>query len=292
MVVQSFPRAVTLGLSLPSAKNGVKEMTKTTTAATLLAALLLGAAASSASAQYTSASIESPEIIEINPAAFPTTRTRGVQVRYSNERGVQAGTQDNDGTVNWNGSQREAMGGQDAPARILIRVYDGVFSIDPFVPIGCSNEDITNMLFNGTTLETNRALFNRQRIERTEKLLKALEAARHDWLRSNGYYGVRSFTSSKSTSEAQADASLPEPAASFRIPAEAPRGKAREQVNADDLSSDKARAIAASLLRGDEPIRISLPMGTAADVVASVEARNTETEISEQESEEELASND
>ncbi|MGJ8635817.1 MAG: hypothetical protein ACSHX5_03115 [Phycisphaerales bacterium] len=267
-------------------------MTKTTTAATLLAALLIGAAASSATAQYTSASIESPEIIEINPAAFPTTRTRGVQVRYSNERGVQAGTQDNDGTVNWNGSQREAMGGQDAPARILIRVYDGVFSIDPFVPIGCSNEDITNMLFNGTTLETNRALFNRQRIERTEKLLKALEAARHDWLRSNGYYGVRSFTSSKSTSEAQADASLPEPAASFRIPAEAPRGKAREQVNADDLSSDKARAIAASLLRGDEPIRISLPMGTAADVVASVEARNTETEISEQESEEELASND
>lgn len=266
-----------------------KKMTKTTTAAALLALLLAGTAAN---AQYTSASIESPEIIEINPAAFPTTRTRGVQVRYSNEHGTQAGTQDSDGSVNWNGSRREAMGGQDAPARILIRVYDGVFSIDPFVPIGSSNEDITNMLFNGTTLETNRALFNRQRIERTEKLLKALEAARNNWLRSNGYYGVRSFTSSKSTGDAQADASLPEPAASFRIPAEAPRGKAREQVNADDLSSDKARAIAASLLRGDEPIRISLPMGTAADVVASVEARNTETEINEQEPEEELASND
>lgn len=264
-------------------------MKTTRTAAALLAVLF---AATAANAQYTSASIETRGVIEINPTAFATANTRGVQVRYSNERGVQAGTQNADGSVNWNGSQREAMGGQDAPARILIRIYDGVFSIDPFVPIGCSNEDIANMLFNGTTLETNRAIFNRQRIERTEKLLKALEAARHDWLRSNGYYGVRSFTSSKSTGEAQADASLPEPAASFRIPAEAPRGKAREQVNADDLSSDKARAIAASLLRGDESIRISLPMGTAADVVASVEARNTETEINEQEPEEELASND
>ncbi|MBO6513492.1 MAG: hypothetical protein JJ974_05960 [Phycisphaerales bacterium] len=267
-------------------------MTKLTTAASFCAALMIGAAASTTNAQYTSAQVESPQIIEINPAAFPTTRTRGVQVRYSNERGVQAGTQDADGSVTWNGSQREAMGGQDAPARILIRVYDGVFSIDPFVPIGCSNEDITNMLFNGTTLETNRALFNRQRIERTEKLLKALEAARHDWLRNNGYYGVRSFTSSKSTSDTQANASTPEPAARFRIPAEAPRGRSIEQVEAEDLSSDKARAIAASLLSGHEPIRISLPMGTAADVVASVEARNTEAEISEQEPEEELASND
>lgn len=233
-----------------------------------------------------SASIESPEIIEINPAAFPSTHTRGVQVRYNNERGQLAATQDQDGTVTWSGSQREAMGGEDAPARILVRVYDAVFSIDPFVPITCGNEDIANMLFNGSTLETNRALFNRQRIERVEQLMKSLEVARHNWLRDNGYYGVRQFTSSKSTSEEHADATLPEPAAKFRIPADVPRGKSREQVNANDATT---RSIAQNLLEGDEPVRISLPFGTAPDVVARVEARNAAAD--EQESQE-LASND
>ncbi len=233
-----------------------------------------------------SASIESPEIIEINPAAFPSTHTRGVQVRYNNERAQLAATQDQDGTITWSGSQREAMGGEDAPARILVRVYDAVFSIDPFVPITCGNEDIANMLFNGSTLETNRALFNRQRIERVEQLMKSLEVARHNWLRDNGYYGVRQFTSSKSTNEEHADATLPEPAAKFRIPADVPRGKSREQVNADDATT---RSIAQNLLDGDEPVRISLPFGTAPDVVARVEARNAAAD--EQESQE-LASND
>jgi hypothetical protein len=241
--------------------------------------------AGTASAQV-SASIESPEIIEINPAAFPSTHTRGVQVRYNNERAQLAATQDSEGNISWNGSQREAMGGQDAPARILVRVYDGVFSIDPFVPLNSGNEDIANMLYNGTTLETNRALFNRQRIERVEQLMKSLESARHDWLRNNGYYGVRQFTSSNSTNQEHAEASLPEPAAKFRVPADVPRGKAREQVNADEAAT---RSIASNLLNSDEPVRISLPFGTASDVVASVEARNARAD--EQEAQE-LASND
>lgn len=253
------------------------------------AAMILIAASTATNAQV-SASISSPEIIEINPAAFPSTHTRGVQVRYSNEQGQLAGSESADGTVTWNGSQREAMGGQDAPARILIQVYDGVFSIDPFVPLSSGNEDIANMLFNGATLETNRALFNRQRIERVEKLLKTLEAARHNWLRNNGYFGVKTFTSSKATAQGQADANLPEPAARFRIPADLPRGKAREQVNADENQTDNnAKSVASSLLSGDEPVRISLPFGTASDVVARVETRNA---LAEQEETQELAAND
>jgi hypothetical protein len=257
---------------------------KKTALTTALVSLIAFAGAAQA---QVSASIETPEIIEINPAAFPSTHTRGVQVRYNNERAHLAATQDQNGTITWSGSQREAMGGEDAPARILVRVYDAVFSIDPFVPITCGNEDIANMLFNGATLETNRALFNRQRIERVEQLMKSLEVARHNWLRDNGYYGVRQYTSSKSTSEEEhADATLPEPAAKFRIPADVPRGKSREQVNADDATT---RSIARNLLEGDEPVRISLPFGTAPDVVARIEARNAAT--NEQESQE-LASND
>ena len=264
--------------------NGIHEMKSTVTAAFL--SVLCAAASAHGQCSEQSASIHSQEIVEINPAAYPSTHTRGVQVRYNRHETAQlAATQNNDGTVTWNGSQREAMGGQDAPARILVSAFDGIFSIDPFVPITSGNEDIANMLFNGSTLETNRALFNRQRIERVEKLMKVLEVARHNWLRNNGYYGVKSFTSSNSTSEAQADATLPEPAASFRIPADAPRTKSREQVNAGDSNS---RSIAAKLLSGDEPVRISLPFGTAADVVESVEARNAENA----EEAEELASND
>ncbi len=267
--------------------NGVKEM-KPILAASILSILC----AASANAQQYGRSIQSQEIIEINPAGFPTTDTRGIQVRYNSRESARvAATQDQEGVIAWNGSQREEMGGQDAPARILIRAFDGVFSIDPFVPIGCSNEDITNLLFNGTTLETNHLIFGRTRIERVEKLLNILESARHDWLRNNGFYGVKSFTSSRASTEGQDQASLPEPAAKFRIPADVPRGKSREQVNAD---VSNARSVAANLLSGDEPIRISLPFGTAPDVVASVEARNAENAENAEGSEEqtELASSD
>jgi len=253
---------------------------------TLTAAILSILCAAFANAQHQGRSIQSQEIIEINPAAFPTTTTRGVQVRFNRHETAQlAATQDNDGEITWSGSQREAMGGQDAPARILVRAFDGVFSIDPFVPITGGNEDIANLLFNGTTLETNHMIFGRNRIERVEKLMKILEVARHNWLRNNGYYGVKSFVSSRSTGEGQAEASLPEPAASFQIPADVPRGKSREQVNADDA---KSSSIAATLLSDDVPVRISLPFGTAPDVVASVEARNAQNA----EETEELASND
>lgn len=253
------------------------------TAASILAILCV---ATAANAQRITPPVHSPEIIEINPAGFPTTNTRGVQVRFNtHETADLAGTQDANGNVTWNGSQREAMGGQDAPARILVRAFDGVFSIDPFVPISSGNEDITNLLFNGITLETNHIIFGHNREERVEKLMKILEVARHNWLRNNGFYGVKSFTSSRSVQNDHAEASLPEPAASFRIPADAPRGKSREQVNTGDSN---ARSIATNLLSGDEPVRISLPFGTAPDVVARVEARNAENA---QESTE-LASND
>jgi len=245
--------------------------------------------ASTANAQYSGNydAIHSPEIIQINPAALPTTQNRGVQVRYNrHETATLAATQDNQANTTWSGSQRQAMGGQDAPARILVRAFDGVFSIDPFVPIPQGRgEDLANLLYNGASLETNRVLFDRQRIERVEQLMRILETARHNWLQDNGYFGVKSYTSSRSTGQAQSEASLPEPAASFRIPADAPRGKSREQVNA---GNSNARSIASNLLSGDEPVRISLPFGTAPDVVASVDARNAQNTEESQE----LASND
>ena len=257
------------------------------THAALITAIICAA---SASAQYVvDRTIQSQDIIEINPAGFPTTNTRGIQVRYNNnETADLVATQDASGTVTWNNSQRQAMGGENAPARILVRAFDGVFSIDPFVPITAGNEDITNLLFNGTTLETDYIIFGRNRIERVEKLMKILESARQNWLGNNGYYGVKSFTNSRSTGQEQTEASLPEPSGSFRVPADIPRGKSREQVNADD---SKARSIAAGFLNSDEPIRISLPFGTAPDVVASVEARNARNAQNAQEPEE-LASSD
>ncbi len=254
------------------------------TLTTLMMSVLVSAAVAG---EQVSDSIQSFQVIEINPAAFPSADTRGVQVRYNNREPADVvATQNSDGNISWSGSQREAMGGQDAPARILVRAFDGVFSIDPFVPISGASEDLANVLFNGTTLETNRALFNRQGIERVETLMEILEVARQNWLQNNGFYGVKAFTSSKaSDGQDQASATLPKPSATFRRPADAPRGKSREQVN---NSTSKARSIASSLLSGDEPIRISLPMGTNPDVVARVEARNSQ---SEQESQE-LASND
>jgi len=256
---------------------------------TLTTAVLSALIASTASAQYSgyTDAIHSPEIIEINPAALPTTYTRGVQVSYNrHETATLAATQNANGNTTWSGSQRQAMGAQDAPARILVRAFDGVFSIDPFVPLPQGRgEDLTNLLFFGTTLETNRTYFGTERIQRVERLMQILETARHNWLQANGYFGVKSFTSSNATTGNQPEASLPEPAASFRIPADAPRGKSREQVNSGDSN---ARSIASNLLSGDEPIRISLPFGTAPDVVASVQARNAQNT---QETEE-LASND
>lgn len=247
---------------------------------TLIAALI-ASIATPALAQNQSPNIQSTKIIYVDPAALETNDdTRRDQVRYHhNERATTVAEQDQSGHITWENSERERLGGQDAPARILVRAFDAVFAIDPFIQL--PQGDITNarILFNGPSLETDRALYNRIRIERTEELLRLLEAERRRWLRDNGYYGVRAFTNPNPPSDPQDSAELPEPAGSFRVPADMPRGKSREQVNA---SPDRAESIAASLLTSDEPVRISLPMGVSADLAERVAKRNAQAQEPEQ----------
>jgi hypothetical protein len=248
---------------------------------TLIAALIASIAAP-ALAQHQSPNIQSTRIIYVDPAALDTNDdTRRDQVRYHhNERATTVAEQDQSGQITWANSDRERLGGQNAPARILVRAFDAVFAIDPFIELPQGDATNARILFNGPSLETDRALYNRIRIERTEELLRLLEAERRRWLRDNGYYGVRAFTNPNPPSDSGQDsAELPEPAGSFRVPADIPRGKSREQVNA---APDRAESIASSLLASDEPVRISLPMGVSADLAERVAKRNARAEQAEQ----------
>lgn len=252
-----------------------------------LIAVLIASIATPALAQHHSPSIQSTEVIRVDAALLDIDDTlqRDQIRRTPSEHTDIVGTQSDSGSITWADSDRERLGGQDAPARILVRAFDAVFSIDPFIELPRGNETNTKVLFNGANLELDHTLFNRHRIDRVDELLKALESARRAWLRDNGFYGVRAFTNPNPSSTSSDDsAELPEPAGYFRVPADMPRGKSREQVNANP---DRARSIASTLLSSDEPIRISLPMGVSADLAERVAKRNAEAEESEQ-----VASND
>ncbi|MFK7883804.1 MAG: hypothetical protein AB8F26_06440 [Phycisphaerales bacterium] len=220
------------------------------------------------------------DIIEIRTGMIDGANdTRRDQVRDFDREPTKVVGSIADGALVWDGadSDRERLGGQDAPELILVRAFDGVFAIDPFVQLPQGDIGLMRQLFSGTSLDTDRALFDRRRIERTEELMKILESARMNWLRDNGYYSartVRNPNAGKSTSEG---ASLPEPSGWFRTPDDMPRTQPEEQVQAEP-SKNRRAAIASSLLSGDEPIRISLPFGTAPDVVASAARRST-TEV-------------
>ncbi len=217
------------------------------------------------------------EIIEIRAGMIDGAHDlRRDQLRYrdSAEPTEVVGSVD-EGQTTWTElrSDRERLGGQDAPELILVRAFDAVFAIDPFVQLPAGDVGLMRQLFHGTNLDTDRALFNPVRIERTEDLMRILESARVGWLRDNGYYSTRTFRNPNAGDATRGEAALPEPAGWFRAPADTPRTRPTEEVR-DGAERDRSRAIATGLFSGDEPIRVSLPFGTAPDVVASVERRN------------------
>jgi hypothetical protein len=202
--------------------------------------------------------IDTPRVIEMNPDLFDTTGVNRRQVRFSSQtRGEVVGEVAQDGSSVWHGkSDREALRGQDAPALIYVRVFDGTFAIDPFRPIPAANDATAQQLFRGTSLETDRTQFGRQRIDRTKELFRKLEQARIDWLRDNGFYNARTFTRDDSLPAARKEAKLPEPAAKFRRPVDVPRGKSREQVQAD---TNGMGAVAFMMNTRGQDVRVSLP---------------------------------
>jgi hypothetical protein len=201
--------------------------------------------------------ITTPRVIEINPDMFDTTAVNRRQIRFSNEtQGEVVGIVHQNGIAEWNAkSDRESLRGEDAPAMIYVRIFDGTFAIDPFKPIPAASDATAQQLFRGTSLETDRTQFGRQRIDRTKELFRKLEQARINWLRDNGYYNARTFTRDGQAVERK-EAKLPEPAASFRRPADVPRGKSREQVNAN---TSPMGSVAFLMNAGDESVRVSLP---------------------------------
>ncbi len=213
------------------------------------------------------------EIIELRAGMVrPADEVRRDQVRFNAAENAEVVALLDDGALSWTAeSDRARLGGQDAPELILVRVFDAVFAIDPFADVPAGGTALWRQLTRGTSLETDRTLFNRQGVDRTEELSRLLENARQNWLRENGFYAPRTYTNG-STGEPK-EATLPEPAGWFQMPEDMPRTRSREQVQAQP-QADHAAFVAANLLSGDEPVRISLPFGTAPDVVASVERRN------------------
>lgn len=227
--------------------------------------------------------ISSPRIIEINAHMVDPNEVNRRQDRFSDRtRGEVIATVGQDGRVQWPDSDREKLGGEDGPSKIYIQIFDGVFAIDPFVPLPRADDSTAKLLFRGTSLETDRAMFRRQRIDRTRELFRKLEQARIDWLRNNGYYNARTFTRGE-TVKRGGEAKLPEPAATFRKPVDVPRMKSREQVNAE---RSRMHPIARRMMNTGEPFRVSLPWHMQDDRTAGVIQRNTE------ETGEEVASNE
>lgn len=220
--------------------------------------------------------VRTPEIIEIRAGMINDGETRRGQTRFSTStRGTVVGVSDTHGSIQWESSDREKLGGENAPALIYVQIFDGIFAIDPFQPLPAANDSTSQMLFRGTTLETDRTQHGRQQIDRTKELFRKLEQARHNWLRDNGFYGVRVFTNpnAEPNNDEQAKGKgLPEPAAVFERPADVPRIKSREQVLNNE--NQDMTGVVAMLNNDGEAIRISLPHNVAADVVARVEKLN------------------
>lgn len=213
------------------------------------------------------------EIIELRAGMVrPADDVRRDQVRFNAAERTEVVAIMEHGALSWSAqSERDRLGGHHAADMILVRAFDAVFAIDPFAQVPAGGTGLWRQLTRSTSLETDRVLFGRQGIDRTEELSRLLENARQNWLRDNGFYAPRTYTN-PSAGEPK-EATLPEPAGWFQLPEDMPRTRSREQVQARP-DAGRAAFMASTLLSGDEPIRISLPFGTAPDVVASVERRN------------------
>jgi len=243
---------------------------------TVLGAMTLAALGpTSANTYYTNDRVSSPQIVEIRGDMIDNHAVNRTQHRFSNRtRGTVVGVSNPDGSIQWASSDREKLGGQDAPALIYIRIFDGIFAIDPFQPLPAATDETARMLFRGTTLETDQAWFGQHEADRTKELVRKLEQARHTWLRDNGFFGPRVYTNPNAEPEGEQTSAKaqPKPSAVFERPADIPRGKSHEEVRADDKPN---MASVAQVMNGsDERIRISMPHTMAPDVVARVEKMN------------------
>jgi len=157
-------------------------------------------------------------------------------------------------------SMREELGGQEAPEWIIIRHRDGLFAIDPFVPLPKATPEAARQLFKameyGTsgpvvTLDTDRSQYGRRRIVRTEELFRVLEHQRILWLKSEGYYG--GITRVIGNPNAAPNQTSAEPREDM------PRTRRIESVRANP-----SRPL---ILSGDAPVRISMPdLGVSKEV--------------------------
>lgn len=234
----------------------------------------------------------SPNIVEIQAGMVdPDAVDRG-PVRFSDQtHGEVVAIVPKDGQAQWDGSDRERLGGHNAPELIYVRMFDGIFAIDPFQPLPRATDATAQMFFRGTSLQTDRTQFGRKGIQRTKELFRKLEHARINWLSDNGFYGVRVFTNPRHDNPGDEQAggnTAPEPSAVFERPADVPRLRSREQVNSEDRSS--MPGVVAMLSTDGEPVRISLPHNIAADLASRVEERNARNAQADESETEEVAS--
>lgn len=169
-------------------------------------------------------------------------------------------------------SERERLGaGEDAPQWIVVRFRDGLFAIDPFIPLPDVTPETARQLFKSmdyqtggpiATLGTDRSLFNRKRIEATEELFRTLEHERIEWLKRHRYLqAVRSWSGDAAARSPQSQVPAARP-----LPEDMPRTRPIEEV--------RAPAAGVMLLSGDQPVRISMPdLGIAKEVRDRVASR-------------------
>ncbi len=182
-------------------------------------------------------------------------------------------------------SQREELGGQDAPDWIVIRHRDGLFAIDPFIPLPKATPLAARQLFKameyGTSgpvinLDTDLSFYGRERINRTEELFQVLESQRILWLKANNYLGgVRTVNGNAHAANDQTRTPR------IHTPEDRPRTRPVESV--------RAMPTRATILAGNETVRISMPdLGVSRAVRDRVAARGgvivvkpTRTELAE-----------
>lgn len=160
-------------------------------------------------------------------------------------------------------AERARLGaGPEAPQWIVIRFRDGLFAIDPFLQLPDVTPETARQLFKpmkyGTgapiaTLDTDRSLFNRQRINATEDLFAALEHERIEWLKQHRYVqAVRSWSGDPGPASQQSRVNE-------ELPEDMPRTRPIQEV--------RAPAAGVMLVQGDQPVRVSLPdLGVPAEV--------------------------
>ena len=117
-------------------------------------------------------------------------------------------------------------------------------------------------------------------MEATAELFRVLESARLDWLRTNGYYGVRTFVNEQVDREAGARGEI-RPRATFQRPADMPRTRSREQVRGADRAEDAAAMHAST----GAPMRISAPTYNRSQVRISMPGRDAGESIAAREGE-------